>query len=403
MSTIPSVELLISPEECDPQGHLSHTALLRFFERARWEALEQGPGMTVFSRSKVWPVVRKLSLNAYKTASVGEVLRFDVSRSDHGTTGLTLHQAARRVTDDMLLAEETIELECVDADGNVVALPEGVAQFYGVQRAVRRGSRQQLAVRGLATSVDVQGDGTAILFIHGFPFDRTMWRHQLSMLTGWRRIAPDLRGMGLTDGPPTEYSMAEYADDIAALLDSLHQDEAVVCGLSMGGYVAFEMLRRHADRVLALVLVNTRADADSPADKKTRNEMIDLVKREGPAALAGVLVPKMLAPVSHATMPQVVDELKEMINGGSPEGIVGALAAMRDRPDSTDLLESISVPTLVIAGAHDQIVSVSVARKMAQAVPGAQFTVMPDAGHLAPLEQPTSVSRVLAEFLESVT
>ena len=273
--------------------------------------------------------------------------------------------------------------------------------FFDRRPSVRASGTQHLAVRGLALARDVQGDGHPILFIHGFPFDRTMWRPLMATLTGWRRIAPDLRGLGLSDVPES-YSMAEYADDLAALMDALHVPQAVVCGLSMGGYVAFELLRRHSARVRALILTATRAEADDEAGKQRRGDMIALVERQGPAVLAEVLLPQLLAPANLTAMPHVTQHLRTMIAGSPVKGVVGALRAMRDRADATPLLRKIEVPTLVIAGRDDQLFPPAASRQLADAIPGALFTLIPDAGHLCPLEQPVTTTKVIAEFLEGI-
>jgi len=277
----------------------------------------------------------------------------------------------------------------------------------GSKPALRRrpsvgfGETQRVTVRGLAIAAELVGDGLPVLFVHGFPLDRTTWREVMPALTGRRRIAPDLRGMGLSD-VPQRYSMAEYADDLAALLDALQARRAVICGLSMGGYIAFELLRRHRDRVRALVLVNTRAESDDPAGKHARDTMVELVEREGPGALADVMVPQLLAPANLSAMPHVAERLRTMIVSQPAAGIVGALRAMRDRPDSRPLLPDIDVPTLVIAGRDDQLIAASASRALAETIPGAQLARIAHAGHLAPLEQPVATGRVIAEFLESL-
>lgn len=274
-------------------------------------------------------------------------------------------------------------------------------ESFGGRPSVRASETQHLAVRGLALALDAQGDGQPILFIHGFPLDRTMWRPVIGRLTGWRRIAPDLRGLGASDVPET-YSMVEYADDLAALLDALRAPQAVICGVSMGGYVAFELLRSHPARVRALILANTRAEADDDAGKRRRGDMIALVERAGPAALADVLLPQLLAPANLTAMPHLARQVRTMIAGCPATGVVGALQAMRDRPDSRPLLGQIQVPTLVIAGRDDQLIPPASARSLADQIPGAQLTSIPDAGHLTPLEQPIATGRVMAEFLASL-
>jgi len=249
---------------------------------------------------------------------------------------------------------------------------------------------------------DVHGDGYPILFIHGFPFDRTMWRPVTATLTGRRRITPDLRGLGLSD-VPDHYAMAEYADDVAALLDALHVPQAVVCGLSMGGYVAFELIRRHPGRVRALILAATKSEADDEAGKRRRDDLIALVERQGTGALADLLLPQLLAPATRTAMPDVVQHLRAMIEESPVRGVVGALRAMRDRADATPILGKIQVPALVIAGRDDQLIPPATSRNLADAIPGALFRLIPDAGHLCPLEQPVATGRVIAEFLEGMS
>ena len=239
---------------------------------------------------------------------------------------------------------------------------------------------------------------TAVLFIHGFPFDHLMWRHQVAALWRWRCIAPELRGAGASKGPdsPDEYSMALYAGDLIRLLDDLHVEQAVVCGLSMGGYIAFEILRRFPERVQAAILCHTKAAADTPEAKRGRDAMAEHARKEGSRGVAAELVPKLLA---RPTQPEVAREVTEMIERQPVTGIIGALRALRERPDSTPLLAAIHVPVLVVAGDDDQITPVGGMEEMARAIPGAQFVLIPQSGHLSPLEQPRAFSAALNEFL----
>lgn len=261
MTSVPSVELTVLPSDCDASGHVNETGFLRLFEHVRWEQLARGPGLEVFRKRGSWPAVRKATLEFHAPVGAGARLRFETSLTHHGRTSFSLHQTARRDGDDVV-ADADLVFVCVDAKNEPTPVPDEIAHFFGRRPSVRASDTHHLSVRELAVAYDVQGDGFPILFIHGFPLDRTVWRQIMATLTGWRRIAPDLRGMGLSD-VPSEYSMTEYADDLAALLDALSAPKAVVCGLSMGGYIAFEMLRRHRDRVRALILCNTRAEADS--------------------------------------------------------------------------------------------------------------------------------------------
>jgi len=193
--------------------------------------------------------------------------------------------------------------------------------------------------------------------------------------------------------------MAHYAGDLIRLLDDSRIDQVVVCGLSMGGYIAFELLRQVPKRIRALILCNTKAVADTPEGKRGRDALAGRAQKEGARVVAGELVPKLLARATAERQPDVVREVTEMIERQSVAGIVGELRALRDRPDSTPVLARIRVPVLVVAGDDDQLIPAAVMQEMAGTVPGARFVVIPGAGHLPPLEQPAALNRILADFL----
>jgi pimeloyl-ACP methyl ester carboxylesterase/acyl-CoA thioesterase FadM len=396
------VEVLVFPDDCDAYGHLNQAGFLRLFERARWSLLARGPGMDLFERHGVWPAVRKATVEFLRQVFPGDVLRFEMEVAAWGETSFTLRQRARKVGDDGFAAESEIVFVTIGRDGRPVPIPLDVARFFGVRASRSTGVSRQYTVRGIAMTADVAGDGPAVLLVHGFPLDRSMWRRVASGLTGWRRIAPDLRGLGLSEAPASGYSMTEYADDLVALLDAVHAESVVLCGFSMGGYVAFEFLRRHPDRVRALVLANTRATPDDAAGREKRNAMIARIRRDGPGFLADDMLPRLLAPTSLATMPDVVRETRAMMGIHTATGLVGALEAMRDRPSAAPLLPTITVPTLVVHGSDDQLIPLEEARAMADAIPGAQLAVIPGAGHLAPVEQPVNSGRVIREFLDAL-
>jgi len=241
--------------------------------------------------------------------------------------------------------------------------------------------------------------GVPILFVHGFPLDHEQWRPQLEQLTAWRCIAPDLRGVKGGAAPAGGYSMGGYADDLAAELDAAGVESAICCGLSMGGYVLFELLRRYPQRVRGLILCDTKAEPDTPEGKAGRDELARVAEREGAAAIAERLLPKLLGPSTRAQRPRVVEVVRAMAARVQVAGLVGALAAMRDRPDSVPLLEEIRVPTLVLGGSEDEISPAAGMRAMALRIRGARYVEVPEAGHLAPLERPELVNGALEEFL----
>jgi pimeloyl-ACP methyl ester carboxylesterase len=257
-------------------------------------------------------------------------------------------------------------------------------------------------VHGVNLAVEVRGEGPAILFVHGYPLDRTLWSHQMDSVEGWRRIAPDLRGMGQSDAPDLGYSMNIYAADLAALLDVLGVDEVVLCGLSMGGYVCFEFLRRWRSRVKGLVLMDTRAAADSPDARRGRELAITMARESGAAAIADTMLPQLLSAVTQRRA-DIVGKVRYMVENTAVAGLVGALAAMRDRDESESLLPTLSdLPTLVLVGEDDPITPLDEARRIVHAIPGAQLAVVSGAAHLPPIEQPEETSARLQTFLESV-
>jgi pimeloyl-ACP methyl ester carboxylesterase len=258
-------------------------------------------------------------------------------------------------------------------------------------------------VNGVNLAVRARGEGPAILFIHGYPLDHTIWKPQLDALEGWWRIAPDLRGMGGSDAPDAGYSMAAYAEDLLALLDSLRIERVVLCGHSMGGYVGFELMRRALDRIRAVVLVATRAEADTPEGQRARDAAARSAREHGAEAIADAMLPNMLGPTALQGDPTLVATVRRVMARTPVVGLVGALAAMRDRPDSTSFLASLQhVPTLVLAGAEDRIIPVERARAMTERIPGAKLTVVPAAGHLPSLEAPEPTTAAIRAFLASL-
>ena len=396
---VSDIDLTVYPDECDAFGHLNQASFLALFERARWEMLARGPGMDVFTRHGAWPAVRKAAIEYHVAAYPGDVLRFRQVLTHRGRTSFTLRQTARRTRDDALVSTAEFVFVCINREGRPVAVPAEFGEFMNA-RPVPRGAARRLAVNGVTLAVQIRGQGPAILFIHGYPLDHTIWNPQLDALDGWQMIAPDLRGMGQSDAPDLGYSVATYAADLAALVENLGLDRVVLCGHSMGGYVAFEFLRRWRERVSGLALVATRADADGAEIRRARDAAAALAREGGAREIAQAMLPKALAPSAPAAL---VERVRDLMAATPVSGIVGALGAMRDRPDSTPLLPLLAgLPALVIAGAEDQLVTVSQASAMAAAIPGARLVVAPGAGHLPSLEAPAIVTESLRTFLAGV-
>lgn len=207
-------------------------------------------------------------------------------------------------------------------------------------------------------------------------------------------MGPAFEDPGLGD-----LSIDDYADDLLALLTHLEIDRAVMSGVSMGGYVAFGMLRRAPDRVAGLILSNTRATADSVEARAARDKTIDLARREGPAGIATAMVPKLLGETMRREQPDLADAVRRLILVNSTEGIVAALGAIKTRPDATPTLGSVSCPALVIAGEEDAIIPVADAEAMHTAMPGSSLIVLPRVGHLSNLESPAAWGSAVEAFL----
>lgn len=247
------------------------------------------------------------------------------------------------------------------------------------------------------------GAGLPVVLLHGFPHDRSLWVPQLGALVDrCRCIAPDLRGFGMSLVEPP-WTMDQYADDVVALLDRLQIERAVVGGLSMGGYVAFAIWRRHPHRVRALLLADTRAGADDDEARAKRRRQIEFVQSRGADALAAQLLPGMLGERTRNRHPDIVEVVHDMLARAPVAGIVGALEAMIARPDSTPTLPTISVPTLVLVGDEDQLTPVAEARRLHQGIAGSRLEVIAGAGHLSNLERPAAFNHVVSEFLARLT
>jgi 3-oxoadipate enol-lactonase len=259
-----------------------------------------------------------------------------------------------------------------------------------------------IPINGIRLNVAERGGGTPLLLVHGYPLDHSMWRGQIEGLADvCRVIAPDLRGFGASSVTPGTVTMQQFADDLVGLLDALKIKEPVVfCGLSMGGYVAWQFALRHRSRLAKLILCDTRAVADTPDAAAGRRKTAKEVLTKGAAVAAEAMLPKLFAPATSAQQPQVVEATRQVILRTSPEGIAAALRGMAERPDVTSLLTQIDVPSVLICGQHDEISPPAEMRQIAAQLPRARFVEIPDAGHLAPLEQPAAVNAAIREFLK---
>jgi pimeloyl-ACP methyl ester carboxylesterase len=244
------------------------------------------------------------------------------------------------------------------------------------------------------------GTGEAVLFIHAFTLDASQWDHQVAALSGdMRCVRVDLWGCGASPAPPGgEPTLDGFATSVLAALDSRHVDRVALVALSMGGYLAFALWRLAPERIRALVLCNTRATADADGPREDRLAMAERVERgHSVESIVEPMVARMLSPDAQAEA-HIVDPVRGRIRRCTPAGIAFAQRAMAARPDSSELLASINVPALVIAGTQDAIVATPEVRAISGGIPGARSVDL-DCGHISNLERPRAFNRHLTEFL----
>jgi 3-oxoadipate enol-lactonase len=248
-----------------------------------------------------------------------------------------------------------------------------------------------------------QKDGTPLVLVHAFPLNHTMWTPQIEALSEKHRvIAYDVRGHGKSDVGDGQYTIELFVDDLMALLDRLNIEKTVLCGLSMGGYIALRAMELHPERFCALVLGDTRSEADSDEAKIKRSATLKLIKEKGVTLFAEGFVKQALAPETFDTKPAIVQTVKEMITSNSPLGIGGALLAFASRTDTTESLKRIQIPTLILVGDQDQITPPSAALSLKKKIQAAQMHVIPMAGHLSNVENPAEFNQRLLSFIKEI-
>lgn len=261
-----------------------------------------------------------------------------------------------------------------------------------------------IALDGEPLAVLDEGAGPPLALIHGFPLDHTMWREQIRHLAlRFRVLAVDVRGFGGSRQAAGPTSLAQIADDLARLLTALEVGGPIVlCGLSMGGSTSLEFVRRHRQRLRGLVLCDCRAAADTAEARKGRTALIERIGREGPAAAAEAMLPRLFSPRTTAAAPHLVEEMRSLIREASSASLIAALGALANRADLTEYLPRIDMPTQIVVGEDDPISTPEEMKSIAEAIPGARYLRVSGAGHLAPLESPAVVNAALDTFLGSL-
>ncbi|HYG38124.1 MAG TPA: alpha/beta fold hydrolase [Cytophagales bacterium] len=243
--------------------------------------------------------------------------------------------------------------------------------------------------------------GLPIIFIHGFPFNHTMWEPQMESLPPFLRIIVyDLRGFGKSDLGNGNNSIEQHADDLIGLMDDLKIDQAVICGLSMGGYIALKAVEKYKDRIKGLVLCDTRSEMDTEEARKKRYETIKKIESEGLPGYPQEFLKNVLSKNTLENNGKLVKELEHKILENPSKGIISAQDAMARRSETTSILKKIKVPTLILVGEHDTVTPLSVAENLKDKIPNASLEIIPNAGHLTNLENPKVFNEKLVGFLK---
>jgi pimeloyl-ACP methyl ester carboxylesterase len=256
-----------------------------------------------------------------------------------------------------------------------------------------------MATQKLHVDVTAPKKDGAVVLLHGFPLHGGMWRAQRETLSvGWQVIVLDFRGFGQSEetGP---FSIEDLADDTHGIVKRLGLGKIVLAGLSMGGYVSLAYAKKYQETLRGLILLDTKAEADSAEQKANRDRMIAIANEKGSKPIAEAMFGKLIPAETAHNRPQLARELREMMESTRPETIAHALAAMRDRPDQTGMLGSIKVPTLIGVGDQDAITPPDVARAMHEKIPGSQLRVFTGSGHMSPMEQAEQVNAAMGQLL----
>ena len=246
--------------------------------------------------------------------------------------------------------------------------------------------------------------GKPVVLLHAFPLSGEMWKPQIDALKNKnvRLIVPDLRGFGESHSFSDINTMEDMAQDIYELLETLKIKKAILGGLSMGGYILFNFLKKFPEKAAALIFCDTHPANDSDETRRGRMDLIEKIETDGSDALIENMLPKLVGEHTKQNKPELVENLREKFSKVNPKAAIAALRGMAQRKDNTDLLKRISLPTLLIFGEEDKVTNLELASKMEQAITGSRLVIIPDSGHYSNLEQPENFNQAFVDFINAV-
>lgn len=258
--------------------------------------------------------------------------------------------------------------------------------------------RSPIALRYVEHGV---GGAGPVVLLHGFPLNGAMWDDLVPALADrYHLIVPDLRGHGASDAPDEPYVMADHAADIVALFDRLGVSRTAIVGLSMGGYIAIQLLARAPERINAAVLADTMGRGDTDERRQARSAQAEVIRRDGLGAFADLVLPRMFAPSVFEQRPTLVERFRRTIISQRPHAVIAALQGLASRPEMLDALSRIRLPTLVLVGSEDAATTPDDSRELAAVIQGSELVVLPEAGHMTCWEDPIAFNSAVRAFLD---
>lgn len=258
-------------------------------------------------------------------------------------------------------------------------------------------------VNGISVFIEGSSKRKPIIFVHGFPFDHTMWKAQIEMLKEkYFCVAYDIRGLGESPAGDGQYTMESFVDDLALIIDELKLDKPILCGLSMGGYIALRALEKFEEKLSAVILCDTRSEADNNEGKLKRAAAIKRINTEGLAAFARDFITNCYGDYYKQHHKEEFENRITKSSAFNPIGVKGSLLAMLGRNDTTEYLNKIKIPALVICGENDALTPPSVMKPLAEKINRTEFVVIKNSGHMSPIENPQEVKDAIEKFLEGL-
>ena len=255
-------------------------------------------------------------------------------------------------------------------------------------------------VNGLSVFLEGNNKNKSIIFVHGFPFDHTMWQSQVDILSEkYFCVAYDIRGLGESPAGDGQYTMESFVDDLETIIDELKLDKPVLCGLSMGGYISLRALERMQEKFSAVILCDTRAEADGNEGKLKRAAAINRINNEGLAPFTKDFITNCYGDIYKQNHKDEFEKRIAKSSGFVPAGVKGSLFAMLSRTDTSDYLDKIKIPALVICGEFDALTPPPVMKAMADKINSAEFVIIKNSGHMSPIENPEEANGAIKKFL----